>query len=136
MPRSPRKSTKSVSKSTKTPIKSKKTDTTPTTPLGDASNVINNPAPPTTPRVIDFTLSLDELNVDGWSSDDSFEEKITWSRHRMRVTPGGFTPRNIQVSLLFPQPRRALQILAKILGGCADGVCVGSPSTIEFGEFT
>jgi len=48
--------------------------------------------------VIDFALALDEAgDVDGWSSDDSFEEKVTWSRHRMRVTPGGFTPRNIQV---------------------------------------
>src|SRR5436190_1983180 len=70
-----------------------------TTPLSDISKLLNNPRP-TTPRVIDFTLALpDTINVEGegWSSDDSFEEKITWSRHRMRVTPGGFTPRNIQV---------------------------------------
>src|SRR5579859_3717092 len=119
MPRSPRKTTKSTSKSTKTPLKStRKTDNTPSTPFADASNVLNNP-PPTTPRVIDFNLALDESNVDGWSSDDSFEEKITWSRHRMRVTPGGFTPRNIQVRLSTPHTGPLARFLLKgwISGG-------------------
>lgn len=107
MPRSPAKTQKSPSKSTKATSKSKikakdsSNDVEPTTPLSDVSNFHNNLPPPTTPRVIDFALALpekDNVQGDGWSSDDSFEEKITWSRHRMRVTPGGFTPRNIQVA--------------------------------------
>jgi hypothetical protein len=56
--------------------------------------------PPKTPQIIDFeeALSKDKQHEnDEWTSDDSFEEKITWSRHRTRVTPGGFTPRHIQV---------------------------------------
>ena len=72
----------------------------PITPLADATNRPREPLP--TPRAIDFTLALPETGDDGddgWSSDDSFEEKITWSRHRVRVIPGGFTPRNIQVNL-------------------------------------
>src|SRR5947207_8518753 len=111
MPRSPSKTQKSPAKSTKSSsksnIKSKDTsnDVQPTTPLSDVSNFHNNNVPPpTTPRVIDFTIALpetDNVEGDGWSSDDSFEEKITWSRHRMRVTQGGFTPRNIQVPLLY-----------------------------------
>lgn len=107
MPRSPAKTQKSPSKSAKTTSKSKikakdtSNDVEPTTPLSDVSNFHNN-FPPPTPRVIDFALALpetDNVQGDGWSSDDSFEEKITWSRHRMRVTPGGFTPRNIQVAI-------------------------------------
>ena len=106
MPRSPAKAQKSPSKSTKATSKSKikakdtSNDVQPTTPLSDVSNFHNNNLPPTTPRVIDFALALpeaDNVEGDGWSSDDSFEEKITWSRHRTRVIPGGFTPRNIQV---------------------------------------
>ena len=101
MASSPKKKAKTTTKSTKG-AKSNSPDpltATPTKPLLDASNTLNI-QPPTTPRLIDF--KLDETAVhggdDGWSSsDDSFEEKITWSRHRMRVTPGGFTPRNIQV---------------------------------------
>lgn len=79
----------------------------PSTPLSDASNLVNRHPPTTTPRAIDFALALPESEKpadDGWSSDDSFEEKITWSLHRMRVTPGGFTPRNIQVTF-FRVPR-------------------------------
>lgn len=88
------KSSKKTSKSNKSPSKLR-----PSTPLSNSSNLHTNP-PPTTPRHVDFTLALDDEGhiVDGWSSDDSFEEKITWSRHRMRTTPGGFTPRNIQVT--------------------------------------
>lgn len=106
MPRSPRKSTKSTSKSTKTLAKANSVhaqeDSGPLMPLNDISNAILIP-PPTTPRVIDFDrLELeDEGNGDGWSSDDSFEEKITWSRHRNRTGPRGVTPRNIQVFHLF-----------------------------------
>lgn len=102
MPRSPKKAQKYPSKSSRSKLKpsSSSNDDHSTTPLSDVSHIINNP-PPTTPRVIDFTLALpetDNVEGEGWSSDDSFEEKITWSRHRMRVTPGGFTPRNIQVT--------------------------------------
>jgi hypothetical protein len=70
------------------------------TPLNDISNTLLRGPPPTTPRVIDFDrleLEEDNGNGDGWSSDDSFEEKITWSRHRNRTGPRGVTPRNIQV---------------------------------------
>jgi len=103
MPGSPKKAQKSPSKSSRSkskPSSSSNYDHS-TTPLSDASQIINN-LPLTTPRVIDFTLALPEnesIEGEGWSSDDSFEEKITWSRHRMRVTPGGFTPRNIQVTI-------------------------------------
>src|SRR5271170_5432229 len=98
MPRSPKRTAKTQSK---TKSKSKETSTksriVPTTPFSDVSNLLLPP----TPRVIDFALSLPEPenghHQDGWSSDDSFEEKITWSRHRVRTIPGGCTPRNIQV---------------------------------------
>jgi hypothetical protein len=105
MAKSLKKSSKSPRKSAKIPSKPKSTSTveveanSPSTPLCDASNLANSKLA-TTPRVVDFALELPETEntaEDGWTSDDSFEEKITWSRHRMRVTPGGFTPRNIQV---------------------------------------
>lgn len=104
MPRSPKKTTKTPAKQQrKTPAKAKSTEEThddrSMTPLNDISNTISKPHP-TTPRVIDFDrLELeDEGKGDGgWSSDDSFEEKITWSRHRNRTGPRGVTPRNIQV---------------------------------------
>jgi hypothetical protein len=103
MPSSPRKKSKATAKSTKSKTKTKD-ETTPTKSLLEAPNAM---PPPTTPRLVDF--NLDEASDhgddnDGWlSSDDSFEEKITWSRHRMRVTPGGFTPRNIQVENTLPK---------------------------------
>ena len=92
MPRSPRKSTKTPAKQGKSNIEE------PVTPLTDISNTFSKP-PATTPRLIDFDrLQLEEGGEgDGWSSDDSFEEKITWSRHRIRTGPRGVTPRNIQV---------------------------------------
>jgi hypothetical protein len=113
MPKSPKK----TKKQTKSPKKQT------STPLSESSNLHTNP-PPTTPRHIDFTLSLNDEGhiVDGWSSDDSFEEKIKWSRHRMRTTPGGFTPRNIQV--LPP------------LVPCELILMVGRPTTIKFGKVT
>jgi len=105
MPRSPRKKTKEQSaKSTssrrkKATVIEELTADQVTTPLADATNLLQKP-PATTPRHIDFSAPLkDDAVKDEWASDsdDSFGEKITWSRHRMRVTPGGFTPRNIQV---------------------------------------
>lgn len=103
MPRSPKRPSKTPSKA-----KSKSKDSSfvskhiPTTPFSDVSNLTNKTAPATTPRIVDFALSLPEAENgggdDGWSSDDSFKEKISFSLHRLRTIPGTCTPRNIQVS--------------------------------------
>jgi len=120
MPRSPRKTAKTPARARKTPAKRNIEDAEldePLTPLNDISNTILRP-PPTTPRVIDFDrLELeDEGHGDGWSSDDSFEEKITWSRHRNRTGPRGVTPRNIQVLGIRPEANEGCKTTIKLAG--------------------
>jgi hypothetical protein len=111
MPKPAKRLTKSVKGPSKSKIESVDDSVhRPTSPLADASNLTHHP-PPTTPRVVNFELALPEENDaagDGWSSDDSFETNITWSRQRVRATPGALTPRKVQV---MASPQRTVLIL-------------------------